>query len=130
RYPYWWRSKCLPILIGSLRTIGVAGALILAATLAFGQAAAPNAEGWVVLPVSEYAALRHAAFPADVEAAPPVVEATLSRLDYDLKVDGDLASGVARLTVDVISEGWVRLPLPDGLMVRDAKLDAGEGSLA
>jgi hypothetical protein len=129
RAPYWWRSKCLPMARISLRTLGIATALTFATTFAFGQAAAPNAEGWVVLPVSEYAALRHAAFPADVEAAPPAVEATLSRLDYELKVDGDLASGEARLTVDVIREGWVRVPLPDGLMVRDAKLDGRAVSL-
>lgn len=129
RSPYWWRSKCLPMARISLRTLGIATALTFAASFAFGQAAAPNADGWVVLPVSEYAALRHAAFPADVVAAPPAVEATLSRLDYDLKVDGDLASGEARLTVDVIREGWVRVPLPDGLMVREAKLDGREVSL-
>lgn len=129
RSPYWWRSKCLPMARISLRALFIATALIIAATFAFGQTVAPNAEGWVVLPVSEYAALRHAAFPADVEAAPPAVEATLSRLDYDLKVDGDLASGEARLTVDVIREGWVRVPLPDGLMVRDAKLDGRAVSL-
>ncbi|MFN2578918.1 MAG: hypothetical protein ABR607_14655 [Pyrinomonadaceae bacterium] len=82
-----------------------------------------------MLPISEYAALRHAAFPAEAEPVPPAVEATLSRLDYKLKVDGDLASGEARLTVDVIREGWVRLPLPEGLMVRDAKLDGREVSL-
>lgn len=81
RAPYWWRSKCLPIASGSLRTIGMAGALALSTTFAFSQSVAPNAEGWVVLPVSEYAALRHAAFPAEAEAAPPAVEATLSRLD-------------------------------------------------
>jgi len=52
--------------------------------------------------------------------APPPIEATLSRIDYDLKVDGDLASGEVRLTVDVIKDGWVRLALPDGLMVREA----------
>jgi hypothetical protein len=51
------------------------------------------------------------------------VEATLSRIDYDLKVDGDLATGEARLTVDVIKNGWVRVAMPDGLMVRDAQLD-------
>jgi len=56
--------------------------------------------------------------PLDVEPAPPPIEATLSRIDYDLKVDGDLASGEVRLTVDVIKDGWVRLALPDGLMVR------------
>src|ERR1044072_153063 len=72
----------------------------------------PN--GWVVLPLAEYQALRRAAFPADAEPAPPPVEATLTRIDYDLKVDGDLASGEARLTIDVIKDGWVRLRMPDG----------------
>lgn len=87
------------------------------------QNAATTADGWVVLPVSEYAALRRAAFPADAESPPPPVEATLSRVDYDLKVDGDLASGEARLAVDVIKDGWVRVPMPTGLMVREAHLD-------
>lgn len=104
-------------------------AITCVAAIGFAQTVASNTEGWVVLPVGEYTALRHAAFPKEAESAAPVVEATLSRLDYDLKVDGDLASGEARLTVDVIREGWVWLPLPDGLMVRDAKLDGREVSL-
>src|SRR5262245_64202955 len=48
------------------------------------QSNAANTDGWVVLPVGEYTALRLAAHPAAVEAAPPAVEATLSRLDYNL----------------------------------------------
>jgi hypothetical protein len=76
-----------------------------------------------VLAISDYAALRHAASPADPEPVAPPVEATLSRIDYELKVDGDLATGVARLTVDVIKNGWVRVAMPDGLVVRDAQLD-------
>ena len=80
-------------------------------------------DGWVVLSVSEYTALKRAASPADPEPEPPPVEATLSRIDYNLKIDGDLATGEARLTVDVIKGGWVRVPLPEGLMVRDAQLD-------
>jgi hypothetical protein len=87
------------------------------------------ADGWVVLPVEEYRALRRAAFPAEEEALPPPVEATLSRIDYDLKVDGDLASGEARLTVDVIKDGWVRLGLPEGLMVREAQVDGRQVTL-
>src|SRR5215510_6044330 len=118
-----------PFIRALVRGLGVLLALAFAAGLNFAQAPAPNTDGWVVLPVGEYAALRHAAFPAEAEAAPPVVEATLSRLDYDLKVDGDLASGEARLTVDVIKSGWVWLPLPDGLMVREAKLDGREVNL-
>lgn len=87
------------------------------------QTSAAANDGWVVLPVSEYADLKRAAAPADPEPAAPPVEATLSRIDYNLKVDGDLATGEARLTVDVIKQGWVRVTMPDGLMVRDAKLD-------
>ena len=85
--------------------------------------AAQTADGWVVLPVSEYTALKRAALPPEPEPVTPPVEATLSRIDYDLKVDGDLATGEARLTVDVIKNGWVRVAMPDGLIVRDAKLD-------
>lgn len=90
---------------------------------AFAQSSAATPEGWVVLPVTEYITLKRAASPVVPEPEPPPVEATLSRIDYDLKIDGDLASGDARLTVDVIKNGWVRVPLPGGLMVRDAQLD-------
>ncbi|HEX3186373.1 MAG TPA: hypothetical protein VHQ94_16365 [Pyrinomonadaceae bacterium] len=80
--------------------------------------------GWVVLPVDDYIALKRAASKTEPpEPPPPPVEATLSRIDYDLKIDGDLASGEARLTVDVIKNGWVRVPMPEGLIVRDAQLD-------
>src|SRR5687767_9872232 len=88
------------------------------------QTTSSTGPGWVVLPVDDYAALKHAASKTEPrEPPPPPVEATLSRIDYDLKIDGDLASGEARLTVDVIKNGWVRVPMPDGLMVRDAQLD-------
>jgi hypothetical protein len=101
--------------------------VVIAIALAGGVPAsaqtAATSDGWVVLPVSDYIALKHAAFPSDPEPAPPPVEATLSRIDYELKIDGDLATGEARLTVDVIKNGWVRVPLPAGLMVRDAQLD-------
>src|SRR5690349_10793424 len=105
------------------------GSVLIAIAIASGasasaQSTAPASDGWVVLPVSEYAALKRAASPAEpAEPEPPPVEATLSRIDYNLKIDGDLATGEARLTVDVIKNGWVRVPLPDGLMVRDAQLD-------
>lgn len=79
--------------------------------------------GWVVLSVNEYTALKKAASTTEPEPPPPPVEATLSRIDYNLKIDGDLATGEARLTVDVIKNGWVRVPMPEGLIVRDAQLD-------
>lgn len=87
------------------------------------QTAPSTGPGWVVLPVTEYTALKRAASTTEPDPPPPPVEATLSRIDYDLKIDGDLASGEARLTVDVIKNGWVRVPMPEGLMVRDAQLD-------
>lgn len=94
------------------------------------QTAATANDGWVVLPVSEYMSLKRAASPAEPEPAAPPVEATLSRIDYNLKVDGDLATGETRLTVDVIKNGWVRIAMPDGLIVRDAKLDGQPVNLA
>ena len=97
--------------------------LVAAGVSSFAQTGTPPPDGWVVLPVTEYMALKRAAYPTEPEPAAPPVEATLSRIDYDLKVDGDLATGEARLTVDVIKNGWVRIAMPDGLMVRDAKLD-------
>ena len=101
-----------------LTAIALAGGVPAAA-----QTTVATPDGWVVLQVSDYTALKRSASPADPEPAPPPVEATLSRIDYDLKIDGDLATGEARLTVDVIKNGWVRVPLPEGLMVRDAQLD-------
>ena len=70
------------------------------------------------------------AFPAEREPEPPPVDTTLSRVDYDLRVDSDVASGHATLTVDVLKNGWVRVPIPSGLFVREAKLDGRPLSLA
>jgi hypothetical protein len=74
--------------------------------------------GWVVLPVDHYKSLRSASLPSVVEepAAAPV-DAALTQVDYDLAITNDVASGTARLTIDVLKEGWVRVPLPDGLLV-------------
>jgi hypothetical protein len=86
-------------------------------------APAARTDGWVVIPVDEYRALRLKAYPPDRPADPPPVDATLSRVEYDLRVNGDSASGEARLTVDVLKEGWVRVDIPAGLLVRAARLD-------
>ncbi len=84
----------------------------------------PHTSGWVVIPVPDYKELRDKAFPAEPQPEPPPVEATLTRVEYDLRApNGDLAEGQARLTVDVLKEGWVRVPIPSGLMVREARLD-------
>lgn len=82
-----------------------------------------SASGWVVISVTDYRALHARAYPPDHEPEPLPVDATLTRVDYDLRIDGDLASGRANLTVDVLKDGWVRVPVPAGLLVREAKLD-------
>jgi hypothetical protein len=89
-----------------------------------------HSPGWAVLSVPDYRALRVKAFPAEREPSPPPIDVTLTRVDYDLRADSDLASGRATLTVDVLKNGWVRLPVPDGLFVREAKLDGKSLSLA
>src|SRR5579862_6922857 len=90
---------------------------------------AAHASGWVVIPVEQYRVLRAKAYPADHEQEPPPLDATLTRVDYDLRVLGELASGRATLTVDVLKDGWVRVPVPPGLLVREARLDGKEVSL-
>jgi len=89
-----------------------------------------HSPGWVVLSVPDYRALRVKAFPAERDPEPPPIDAALSRVDYDLHVESDLASGRATLTVDVLKNGWVRLPIPGGLFVREAKLDGKSLALA
>jgi hypothetical protein len=80
-------------------------------------------DGWVVLPVDEYRALRDRANPPQPLPPAPPVDATLTRIDYDLRVDTDTVAGRALLTIDVLREGWTRLQIPAGLMVREASLD-------
>src|SRR5579864_4008247 len=85
--------------------------------------------GWVVIPVDEYRVLRAKAYPVEHDPEPPPLDATLTRVDYDLHVVGDLAAGRATLTVDVLKDGWVRVPVPAGLLVREARLDGKPVSL-
>jgi hypothetical protein len=82
-----------------------------------------HASGWVVIPVDEYKILRAKAYPVEHDPEPPPLDATLTRVDYELRVAGDLAAGRANLTVDVLKDGWVRVPVPAGLLVREARLD-------
>src|SRR5579863_4937809 len=114
---------------------------IVAASICWGAAAqaAPRADekavesshaaGWVVIPVEEYRVLRAKAYPVDHDPEPPPLDATLTRVDYDLHVAGDMAAGRASLTVDVLKDGWVRVPVPAGLLVREARLDGKQVSL-
>src|SRR6266576_2206135 len=96
--------------------------LFISAASSMGQTVA-HSPGWVVLPVDEYRTLHARAYPIERDPEPPPVEATLTRVDYDLRIDGELASGRMTLTVDVLKDGWVRVPIPAGLLVREAKLD-------
>src|SRR5215216_2269346 len=97
----------------------IQGALLL--LIVAGQIAAAQepvrTDGWVVLPVDEYRALRARAFPASPDPAPPPVDAALTRLDYELRVAaaGDSVAGQARLAIDVLRQGWVSVQIPAGL---------------
>src|SRR5713226_7932331 len=106
----------LPLCCAYLLTL-----VLLSASSVLGQTPA-HSPGWVVLPVEEYRALHAKAYPLEREPEPPPVEATLTRVDYDLRINGDLASGRASLTVDVLKDGWVRVPIPAGLLVREARI--------
>jgi hypothetical protein len=99
--------------------------LALSCTLGSAHAQTPPVSdtGWVVIPVDDYRALRLRAYPPDRPADPPPVDATVTRVEYDLRVNGESASGEARLTVDVLKQGWVTVNTPAGLLVRGARVD-------
>src|SRR5258708_689483 len=112
------------------KSLLVPALLMLFALSAAAQPSAPqlaadasHSTGWVVISVDDYQSLRTRAFPADRDPEPPPVDAKLTRVDYDLRIAGELATGRASLTVDVLKDGWVRVPIPSGLLVREARLD-------
>lgn len=81
----------------------------------------PPPPGWVVIPVDEYRELRTRAGQSPPSAA--AADAAFTRLDYTLRVDGDVVVGRASLVIDVLGSGWAAVPLPSGLAVREARLD-------
>jgi hypothetical protein len=83
----------------------------------------PRADGWVGLSLDEYRALRARAFPTPTDPSPPPVDATLTRVDYELRVAGDTVTGQGRLAIDVLKQGWVSVQAPSGVLVRDARLE-------
>ncbi|HXJ06647.1 MAG TPA: hypothetical protein VNH65_16200 [Candidatus Acidoferrum sp.] len=120
-------ARAFPSLLLEARKSCPSFAYVLAALLLFAGSSsaqtASHAPGWVVLPIGDYRSLHARAYPPEHEPEPPPVDATLTRVDYDLRIDGNLAAGRASLTVDVLKNGWVRVPIPAGLLVREAKLD-------
>jgi hypothetical protein len=122
--------RLLPNRTSLLLLIAILSCALLAISSSLCAQEATHSPGWVVISVPDYRALRVKAFPAEREPDRPPVDATLSRVDYDLRVDADVAAGRATLTVDVLKNGWVRVPIPAGLFVREATLDGKPLSLA
>src|ERR1700741_957635 len=98
------------------------GIVLLIATYSVAQEQHSN--GWVVIPVAEYRTLHSKAYPVEPEPETSPVQATLTRIDYDMRINGELATGRVNLTVDVLKNGWVSVPIPSGLLVREARLDS------
>jgi len=94
----------------------------------FAQSAPPSAasataaDGWVVLTVPDYLALREKANPRGPDPVRPPARATITETDYALAAGDGLALGTAELTIDVLEDGWVEVALPQGLVVRAARL--------
>ena len=101
--------------------VGVIAVLLGAASVHAQDAV--RQDGWVVLPIEEYRTLRARATATAPDPAPPPLDATLSRVDYDLRIVGETVTGQAQLTIDVLKQGWVSVQVPPGLLVRDARLD-------
>jgi hypothetical protein len=87
-------------------------------------------DGWVVLSIGEYRELRARAFPPAPEPPLPPVDSVISRIDYDLRVGASVVTGEARLGVDVLKRGWVSLQVPQGFIVRGARVDGRPTTIA
>lgn len=103
-----------------MRRTGPLLALLMTSLL---QAQEAPPRGWVVLSLDEYRALRDKADPPVPALPPPAVDAALTRVDYDLRLEGASAVGEARLQLEVFAEGYVGVGVPDGLLVGGARLD-------
>lgn len=106
----------------------VVAMLVILASNTLAQEAS-RSSGWIALPAVEYQQLRAKAYPTEPAPESTTVQATLSRISYDLQVTGDFAAGRATLIVDVIKDGWVSIPIPSALLIREAKLDGKSLSL-
>ena len=105
------------------RALLIARAVTLIALVPVSAQEPPRPDGWVVLPIDEYRALRGRALPGQPDPAPPPVDAAVTRVDYELRAGGESVTGQARLTIDVLKQGWASVQVPGGLLVRDARID-------
>ncbi len=98
----------------SARALLLAPLLMVAAAPVAARQDPVRADGWVVIPVDDYRALRAKAFPVDPAPPPPPVDAAVTRIDYDLTLGTGSVTGTAAVTVDVLKEGWVASRSPTG----------------
>jgi hypothetical protein len=85
-------------------------------------AASPAGDGWVALSVADYLRLRDQANPRLPPTPGLPARVTVSETSYTLIAGEGLATGTAELTIDVLDDGWVEVPLPPALFVRAARL--------
>jgi hypothetical protein len=107
-----------------IRSLCAALLVVAHAAPAFAQPpSAAAADGWVALPVADYLKLRDLANPRPTP--PPALPARVAVSDtaYTLVAGDGLATGTAELTIDVLDDGWVEVPLPPSLFVRAARLN-------
>lgn len=77
----------------------------------------------VLMPFAEYQALWEAVRKMGVGTAKPPIPAVISSMDYVGVVEGELARFQAKLVVDVLTDDWLKLPLP----LRGAAISKVEG---
>ena len=110
--------------------IGIVGTLLAACPLWSAAQEPARSDGWVVLPVDDYRALRAKAFPSPPDPVPPPVDATLTRVDYDAA--RRRRHRQRRGPPDdrrVESRDGSAVQVPPGLLVRDARLDGQRTAL-
>ena len=109
------------------------GLVVLALLMTAGSVHAQEpvrTDGWVMLSIGEYRDLRARAFPPAPDPPPPPVDSVISRIDYNLRVGTSVVTGEARLAVDVLKRGWVSLVIPQGFIVRGARVDGRPTTIA
>ncbi len=71
-------------------------------------------DGSVVLPYKQYQELWQRAHGAEGRTGEPPVDAVISRADYKVVIDGEIARIQADYQIRVIGKPWVELPLSFG----------------